>query len=165
MEEIRLTEEYITNAIKEFLVMKENGNWHENKIKMAKLREHGADLILKGGSKNSETFIIEVKGRYYSKTADKSANKEVWLTALGQLITRMDTERVIKSGTSKGRINTAYKYGLGLYWVAAKVALRRIPKTIAKTLNLYIFSVSDEGKVKQFSPKDFSKDYDEEFFK
>ena len=161
--DVLLTEDYITNAVKDYLINKENGNWHEDRLKMSKLHEHGADIVLKGGKRNSETFVIECKGKSYSKTAD-SANKEVWLVALGQLVTRMNTKRVIQSGKSKGRINTAYKYGLGLYWVTAKVALRRIPKQIAKTLNLYIFSVNDMGVVKQFSYKDFGKDYETGFF-
>lgn len=51
----------------------------------------------------------------------------------------MKTERVIQTGKNKGKINRAYKYGMGLYWVGAQVALRRIPSKIANTLNLYIF--------------------------
>ncbi len=84
------------------------------------------------------TFVLECKGKSYSKSAN-SVNKEGWLTALGQLVTRMTTSRIIKSGAKKGDPNTAYRYGLGLCEISAKVALRRIPKEIAKTLNLYIF--------------------------
>ena len=56
------------------------------------------------------------------------------------------------------------KIELGLYWVGAKVALRRIPYNVAKTLNLNIFSVDETGYVKQFSPKDFGKDYPDIIF-
>ena len=41
-------------------------------------------------------------------------------------------------------INHAYKYVLGLYWESAKVALRRIPKEVAKVLSLHIFSANDD---------------------
>ena len=110
-----------------------------------------------GGSKNGGRFIIECKGKSYSKSA-KSVNKEGWLNALGQIITRMTTSRVIKSGVKKGDPNRAYKYGLGLCKEGAEVALKRIPKEIAKTLNLYIFSVDDNGEVEMFTPSQFLKE-------
>jgi len=114
-----------------------------------------------GGKSNGERFFIECKGKSYAKSAD-SINKEGWLNALGQIITRMDSKRIISSGVHKGEPNRAYKYGLGLCWESARVALRRIPGEIAKTLNLYVFSVYDDGFVKQWTPKDFGKSYTEE---
>lgn len=154
MEEQKITETFIVEKIKEFLINKQNGNWHEEKSKISELHGHGADIIMIGGSKNGERFIIECKGKSYSKSA-KSVNKEGWLNALGQLITRMNTGRVIKSGVRKGEPNRSYKYGLGLCETAAKVALRRIPKEVAKTLNLYVFSCDDEGKIEMFTPSQF----------
>ena len=77
----------------------------------------------------------------------------------------MNTARTIKSGETKGAVNRAYKYGLGLYWVGAQVALRRIPHAVAKTLNLYIFSVYDDGYVKQWSPRDFEKEHSADAFR
>jgi len=163
MDERKLSEEIITDLIKKFLINKINGNWHEDKIKEAKLHNHGADLILVGGKRSSECFTIECKGKSYTKSA-AAINKESWLNALGQLITRMNTQRIITSGKNKGAINRAYKYGLGLYWVGAKVALRRIPKNIAQILNLYVFSVNEEGFVKQWTPSQFGESYkDDEF--
>lgn len=155
---MELREENIVQLIKNYLFTQE-GNWHEDKSKVADLHQHGVDLYLVGGSKNSERFLIECKGKSYANNP-KSANainKECWLLALGQIVTRMSTNRVIESGKLKGSISRAYKYGLGLYWVAAQVALRRIPRKIASTLNLYIFAVNDEGQVKMFSPKEFGK--------
>ena len=157
-----LTEPTIVKLVKHFLINKPNGNWHEDTVRMASRHEHGPDLVLAGGKRNSEYFIIECNAR----SAD-SINKEGWLNALGQLVTRMDTERVIQKGKTKGRINRAYKYGLGLYWVSAQVALRRIPPKIANTLNLYIFSVYDDGWVRMWTPKDFKRknSYPEDNFK
>lgn len=157
MEEQKLTETYIVEQIKFFLINKSNGNWHEDKIKESKLHEHGVDIKMVGGKRNSEYFLIECKGKSYSKSA-KSVNKESWLNALGQLITRMTTSRTIKTGIKKGEPNRAYKYGLGLCKEGAKVALRRIPKEIAKTLNLYIFSVDDNGIVEMFTPSQFKSE-------
>ena len=157
MEEQKITETFVVEKIKEFLINKQNGNWHEDKIKESKLHGHGVDIKLVGGKRNSEYFLIECKGKSYSKSA-KSVNKEGWLNALGQLITRMTTSRTIKSGINKGEPNRAYKYGLGLCKEGAEIALRRIHKEIAKTLNLYIFSVDDNGKVEMFSPSQFTKE-------
>ena len=153
--EQKITETFVVDKIKSFLINKRNGNWHEDKIKESKLHEHGVDIKMVGGKRNSEYFLIECKGKSYSKSA-KSVNKEGWLNALGQLITRMTTSRTIKTGIKKGEPNRAYKYGLGLCKEGAKVALRRIPKEIAKTLNLYIFSVDDNGHVEMFTPSQFN---------
>ena len=158
MEKLILTESEIVERVKNFLINKKDGNWHEDKTKQAKLHEHGADIILTGGSKNGERFIIECKGKSYAKSAS-AINKEGWLNALGQIITRMKSNRIIQNGIQKGNINRSYKYGLGLYWQSAQVALRRIPKQIAQTLNLYIFSCDDDGNIKQFTPSQFGKSY------
>ena len=149
----KITEDYVKERIVDFLVNKKDGNWHIDKSIVNGLHEHGSDIIMYGGKRCSERFIIECKGKSYAKSA-KSINKEGWLNALGQLITRMDVSRLTGSGDAK-TINRAYKYALGLCEVSAKVALRRIPYNIAKVLNLYIFSVDDEGNVIQYSPKDF----------
>ncbi len=154
MEELKISETLIVEKIKEFLINKENGNWHEDKIKTTKLHEHGVDIVLTGGSRNGERFIIECKGKSYAKSA-KSINREGWLNALGQIITRMGTKRIISKGVQKGNINRAYKYGLGLCNEAAQVALRRIPREIAKVLNLYIFSCDDNGNIQMFTPSEF----------
>ena len=84
----------------------------------------------------------------------------------GQIITRMNVKRLTKAKNSPGYsdINRAYKYGLGLYWKSAQVALRRIPKEIATVLNLHIFAVNDSGAVKKFTPSQFGKEYSEKDF-
>ena len=154
MDELKITHSFVVDKVKDFLVNKENGNWHEDKVKVSGLHEHGADLVMVGGKRNSERFIIECKSKSYAKSCN-AINKEGWLNALGQIITRMKTSRTIKTGERKGEPNRAYKYGLGLCAQSAEVALRRIPKEIAKTLNLYIFSCSDEGNITMFTPSQF----------
>lgn len=158
-----LTETEIVNLIIDFLVNKPDGNWHIETLKKPELHTHGADIEILGGKRNSEKFIIECKKKSYTKSAN-AVNKEGWINALGQLISRMDTKRTISKGKEIGDVNRAYKYGLGLYWVGARVALYRIPHNVAKVLNLYVFSVDEDGFVKQFSPKDFGKKYPEETF-
>ena len=157
MDEYKLKEEEIVEKVIDFLCGKERGNWQIKTLKPHEKHEHGADIDIRGGKSNTEHFIIECKGKSYAKSAN-SINKEGWLVALGQLVTRMKQPRILQSEKHKGEPNRAVKYGLGLYWVGARVALRRIPFEIAKTMNLYIFSVDDEGFVRQFSPKDFKSD-------
>lgn len=147
---IKLKEETIVNCVRSFLENKPNGNWHKDKTRQCELHRHGADLIMIGGKRNSEYFIIECKGKSSAKSCN-SINKEGWLNALGQLVTRIKVSRLDKNSS----INRAYKYGLGLPELGAKTALKRIPKNVAKILNLYIFSVDDNCSVTQYSPKDF----------
>ena len=161
-----ITEEYIVDRIIDFMVSKENGNWHEEKVEKSDLHKHGVDIKLVGGKRYSEYFYIECKGKSYANSA-KSINKEGWLNALGQIITRMDVKRCSiskKDGKTITGINHAYKYGLGLYWESAQVALRRIPKEIAEVLCLHIFSVTDDGVVKYFTPSKFGKNYSKDDF-
>ena len=165
----KITEEYVVDRIIDYMENekqgKGNGNWHAEKTRRADLHSHGADIVLVGGSRNSEYFIIECKVKSYAKSAS-SINRECWLNALGQIITRMDVKRFSMPKDKKHtiQINRAYKYGLGLYWEAAQVALRRIPKVIAIVLNLHIFSVNDDGEVKYFTPGKFGKTYDDSAF-
>ena len=165
MEQTRITETYIVNRIIDYMMNKPKGNWHRDKVEKSNLHEHGVDIKLVGGKRNSEYFFIECKGKSYARSAD-SINKECWLNALGQIITRMDVKRLSKAkdGSGISDINRAYKYGLGLYWVSAQVALRRIPKSVAQVLCLHIFAVNDNGCVKQFTPSQFGKKYADEVF-
>ena len=158
----KINEQFIVNKVVEFMLNKENGNWHKEKVKKSDLHQHGVDIKLVGGKRNSEYFYIECKGKSYAK----SINREGWLNALGQIITRMNVKRyfISKEDGKITGINHAYKYGLGLYWESAQVALRRIPKEIAEVLCLHIFSVNDDGEVKYFTPSKFGIAYTKEDF-
>ena len=153
--EVLLTEPEIVNRVVDYLLNKEHGQWHPEKVDKANLHEHGVDIKMVGGKRNSEYFYIECKGKSYAKkdTSRRANNRECWLGALGQLITRID----VKPGT--------YRYGMGLYWESAQVALRRIPKAIAEKLRFYIYSVYDDGTVKEFTPSKFGIEYPDEVFK
>lgn len=161
----KITEEYVVDRIVEFMENKTDGNWHQERTVKSELHQHGVDIKLVGGKKNSEYFFIECKGKSYAKSAS-SVNKEGWLNALGQIVTRMNVKRYTISRTDGkiSAINRAYKYGLGLYWESAQVALRRIPKEVAEVLCLHIFSVNDDGIVKYFTPSKFGKKYSKEDF-
>ena len=53
---MKIDEDFVKNQIIEFMISKTNGNWHEEKTRTAKLHEHGPDLLLTGGKRNSEKF-------------------------------------------------------------------------------------------------------------
>lgn len=161
---MELKETEVVELVKKYLFS--HGCWIEEGSKIASLHEHGVDIYLVGAKDKGARFLIECKGKSNAKTEKSrtSANREGWLNALGQIVTRMNTSRILMSGKSKGDINRAYNYGLGLYWVGAQVALRRIPHEIAKVMNLHIFSVSDNGVVKCFTPKDFGKKHEDREF-
>lgn len=134
-----ITEKFVIGKIKKHLTPR----W--SVVTEKDLHEKGCDLVLKDeyNKHKARRFLIECKGKSYAKSA-KSVNETVWLYALGQIITRMS---VIA--------RHAYKYGLGLPEVGAKKALRRIPWQAARHLCLYIFSIDDKGRVKEYLPKDF----------
>lgn len=129
----KIDEQFVVNKFIDFMINKENGNWHEEKVEKSELHKHGVDIKLVGGKRNSEYFYIECRGKSYAKSA-KSINREGWLNALGQIITRMDVKRY------------------------------SISKEVAEVLCLHIFSVNDEGIVKYFTPSMFGKEYTKEIF-
>lgn len=135
----RIDEKFVIERIKKHLAPQ----WQV--VSEKDLHEKGCDLVLKDVKNKHEArrFLIECKGKSYAKSA-KSVNETIWLFALGQLISRMSV--IAKH---------AYKYGLGLPEASAKIALRRIPWQAARHLCLYIFSVADNGRITEYSPKDF----------
>ena len=139
----KITEKFIEKSILKHLKQK---GWDYN-VKTKGLHERGCDIVVTDSRNKNKArrFYIECKGKSYAKSA-KSVNETIWLFALGQLISRMSV--VAKH---------AYKYGLGLPEVSAKIALRRIPWQAARHLCLYIFSIDDKGNVKEYSPKDFKR--------
>ena len=152
-----LSETQIPSFVRAYLTDSRNGgNWHDDKTREADLHQQGVDLYFVGGSRNGERFLVECKKQY------KSSGKETWLHALGQIVTRMSVS------SSRGRnefvMLGSYKYGLGLHKDMAAIALRRIPKAAAQILNLYVFSVDDDGYVKKWTPSQFGQRYDIKLF-
>ena len=138
---LKITEPLVVGKIKKHLAPK----W--TVVSEKDLHEKGCDLVMRDelNKNKSRRFLIECKGKSYAKSS-RSVNENIWLYALGQLVTRM---KVIA--------RHAYKYGLGLPEVSAIKALKRIPWQTARHLCLYVFSVDDKGSVKEYSPKDFRK--------
>jgi len=126
-----LSEKFVKQSIIKWLFR--NG-WGRN-LEVGELRDQGVDIKVRN-NKFSRYFLIETKGE--GKT--RQVNESTFVHSLGQIITRMKT-----GGT------TRYYYGLGLPESSAKIAIRRVPWQVAKKLLFYIFSVSKDGKVRQYT--------------
>lgn len=134
-----ISERFVRRAIINYLARK---GWDRG-LREKESAEHGVDIKVRH-NRYSRYFFIETKGDSSSKSA-KSVRETSFVYSLGQIITRMNTG------------GARYYYGLGLPESSAKIALRRIPWQVAKKLLLYIFSVSSNGKVRQYSWQDLKR--------
>lgn len=132
-----ISEKFVKQAIIKWLFR--NG-WGRN-LEAGELRDKGVDIKVRN-NKFPRYFMIETKG----ESKIRQGQEVAFVYSLGQIITRMKT-----SGS------TRYYYALGLPESSAKIAIRRIPWQVAKKLLLYIFSVSTNGKVRQYNWKDLKR--------
>lgn len=132
-----ISEKIVKQAIIKWLFR--NG-WGRN-LEVGELRDRGVDIRVRHNN-YTRYFLIETKGEGKIRQADEVA----FVYSLGQIITRMKTDKT-----------TRYYFGLGLPDVSAKIALRRLPWQVAKKLLLYVFSVNPGGNVKQYSWQDLKK--------
>ena len=94
----------------------------------------GVDLKLTN-EKTKHKYLIECKG---------GSHHEVnFVYSLGQIVTRMN------------RIPKGVNYGIALPTKSAEIARRRVPKGFAIRNKLTIFSISNDGKVRRYTPKRF----------
>lgn len=136
-----ITEKFVKQSVIQWLYR--NG-WGRN-LRAGELRDKGVDIKVRHNN-YSRYFLIETKGEGSAKSKSRNSQKEThFVYGLGQIVTRMKS------------VHAGYYYGLGLPDSIAKIAVRRIPKEVAKDLRLYIFSVNKDGRVKRFSWKQFSK--------
>lgn len=132
-----LSEKFVKQSIIKWLFR--NG-WGRN-LEAGELRDKGVDIKVRN-NKFSRYFLIETKG----ESKIRQGQEVAFIYSLGQIMTRM------KAGGS-----TRYYYGLGLPESSAKIAIRRVPWQVAKKLLLYIFSVTPDGKVKQYTWQDLKR--------
>ena len=57
----KISEQFIVNKVVEFMINKQNGNWHEEKVEKSDLHKHGVDIKLIGGKEIVSIFILNVK--------------------------------------------------------------------------------------------------------
>jgi len=131
-----ISEKFVRRAIRDWLF---RNKWGRNYVEK-ETHEQGVDIKV-CHNRYSRYFFIETKGESSSKSA-KSVAETNFVFSLGQIITRMNV------GSAR------YYYGIGLPASSARIAARRIPWQIAKKLLLYVFSVSADGKVTQYSWKE-----------
>jgi hypothetical protein len=131
-----MPERFVRRAIITYLARR---GWDRG-LREKETAEHGVDIKVRH-NRYARYFFIETKGESSSKSA-KSVREVAFVYSLGQIITRMKTG------------NARYYYGIGLPEPSAKIAIRRIPWQVAKKLLLYIFSVDNRGKVRQYNWKD-----------
>ena len=130
-----LSEKFVKQSIIKWLFR--NG-WGRN-LEVGELRDKGVDIRVRHNN-YARYFLIETKG----ESKIRQGQEVAFVYSLGQIVTRMKT-------------NARYYYALGLPAASAKIALRRLPWQVAKRLLLYVFSVSQDGQVKQYSWQDLKK--------
>jgi len=137
-----LSEDFVQDKIIEYL--NQNG-WSKN-LKSKTLKEHGVDIKVRN-NKFSRYFLIEVKGDASPTAKFPKSHREVnFNLGLGQIITRMGTDR--KRGYKYG-----YKYGVGYPSSFKDIVLRRLPFDVCDKLNLYVFFADENGEVEMFDWK------------
>ncbi len=114
-------------------------------IKPTGLREHGVDIKMKHKT-YGRYFLVECKG----DPSEKVKSPEGWRSsamnsALGQIITRMHTNR--KS------IYGGYNYGIAFPYSFKKRVLKKIPHYVCNRLRITIFLVNSNGNVEAYNHK------------
>lgn len=137
-----LTERFVQKSIIEYLSRK---GWSRN-LRSKSEKEHGVDIKVRN-NKFSRYWLVEVKGDA-SKTAKyPRSHREVnFNLALGQIITRMKWEG--KPGYKYGP-----KYGVGFPESFEDLVQRRLPYDVCYKLNLHVFLVNADGKVRFYDWK------------
>jgi len=134
-----ISEEFVKRAMIKWLTRNE---WGTN-LEFGDLRDKGIDIRVRH-NRYSRYFLVETKGEGTTKWW-RSSNETNFVYGLGQLITRM------KTGA------TRYYYGLALPESTAKIAVCRVPWQAAKKLLIYVFSITRDEKVKQYTWQDLKK--------
>ena len=115
-------------------------NRHKWKIVSVKEKaEHGVDITAcKIGY--SRYYLIEAKGDPGKVKFPRSVRDNSFLNALGQILTRMNTQ-------------AGYYYGVALPKSYERLVFERIPWQVCKKLKLNFFLVDENGKVRHLTWK------------
>lgn len=137
-----LTEDFVQEKIIDYL---KSEGWNTS-LRAKNLKEHGVDIKVRN-DKFSRYWLIEVKGDASPTAKYPKSHREVnFNLALGQIITRMQT-----NGARSYKYR--YKYGVGYPTSFKEMVLRRISYDVCDKLNLYIFFVNENGDVELFDWK------------
>lgn len=131
-----LSEDFVQEQIIKYLTQ---SGWSAN-LKSKTLKEHGVDIKVRN-DKYSRYWLIEVKGDASPNAKYPKSHREVnFNLALGQIITRMQT-----NGTRGYKYR--YKYGVGYPVSFREMVLRRLSYDVCDKLNLYVFFVNENSSV------------------
>jgi hypothetical protein len=133
----RMDEPQVRERIAKWMSRKRRGeSWRLIGYKEAK--RHGPDLVFE---RHGHEFVIEVKGDPGKGNHHPSSGREVsFISALGELVTRMDREQ-------------ASRYGVAFPESYREKALGRIPWKAAKLLRLTVFIVGEGGRVEEYTTR------------
>ena len=72
----KINEQFVVDKIIEFMLNKENGNWHEEKVEKSDLHKHGVDIKLVGGKEIANIFILNVKVNHMQNLPSQLIEKD-----------------------------------------------------------------------------------------
>src|SRR3989344_2725532 len=133
-----LKEQFVQDCISNYL---SKLGYHKQEPKG--LREHGVDIKVK--HKNfGRYYLVEVKGDPGKdvKSPEGSRNS-IMNSAIGQIITRMHTNRKSLYG--------GYNYGIAFPYSFKNRVLNKIPYYVCNRLRLSIFLVNPRGEVEEYN--------------
>jgi len=112
-------------------------------VKPTGLREHGVDIKMKH-KKCGWYFLVECKGDPSENVKSPEGSRNSCMnSALGQIITRMHTDRKSVYG--------GYNYGIAFPYSFKKRVLEKIPYYVCNRLRLSIFLVNQKGEVEEYN--------------
>jgi len=134
-----LTEPFIQKSVINYL--SEKG--FNKPIKPTGLREHGVDIKVKHKT-CGWYFLVECKGDPSENVKSPEGSRNSCMnSALGQIITRMHTDRKSVYG--------GYNYGIAFPHSFKKRVLGKIPYYVCNRLRLSIFLVNPNGEVEEYN--------------
>lgn len=135
-----LTEPFVQKKVIDYL---SEARGFDKPVKPTGLREHGVDIKMKHRS-CGWYFLVECKG----DPSEKVISPEGWRSnamnsAIGQIITRMHTDRKAIYG--------GYNYGIAFPHSFKEKVLKKIPYYVCNRLRITIFFVDDKGEVEEYN--------------
>lgn len=112
-------------------------------VKPTGLREHGVDIKMKHKNYGSYYLVECKRDPSESVKSPEGSRNSCMNSALGQIITRMHTERKSPYG--------GYSYGIAFPHSFKKRVLQKIPYYVCKKLKLTIFIVNIKGEVEEYN--------------
>jgi len=135
-----LTEPFVQKKVIDYLEKVKGFNPPE---KPTGLNEHGVDIKMKHKS-CGWYFLVECKGDPSESVKQPNGwRSSAMNSAIGQIITRMHTDRKAIYG--------GYNYGIAFPFSFKEKVLKKIPYYVCNRLRITIFFVDDKGNVEEYN--------------